>query len=66
MIIEKGQVTIVASGSMASFATIENPIRGYECLPRASWLVCTGTCLMMTWSIALQDETSLREKQATP
>ena len=64
MIIEKGQVTIVASGSMASFATIENPVRGYECLPRASWLVCT--CLMMTWSIALQDETSLREKQATP
>lgn len=27
MIIEKGQVTMVASGSMASFATIENPVR---------------------------------------
>lgn len=26
MIIENGQVTIVASGSIASFATIENPV----------------------------------------
>lgn len=26
MIIEKGQVTIVVSGSIASFATIENPV----------------------------------------
>jgi hypothetical protein len=81
MITDNGQVTIVASGSIASeslsLATIENPDeklrREYIDLfcsvsaqGRAGQGRARATCLMMTWSTALQDENSLREKQATP
>lgn len=71
MTIEKGQVTIVASGSIASLPTIENPDerlhREYLFLFTVSTVPRAGcTYLTMTWSTALQDENSLREKQTTP
>jgi hypothetical protein len=69
MTIEKGQVTIVASGSMASLPTIENPDerlhREYLFLFTVSTQGRLHTYLMMTWSTALQDENALREKQTT-
>ena len=47
MIIEKGQETIVASGSMASIATIENPDEGDDTVV-STYLCSVCVCKQVT------------------